>query len=137
LFALAVGEACERAPALEAVDLLDRRITPAPQKIVTLVDAKLDEIRTHAASGQEGVMQAQMAMLTELREKVTGQLAAYETQLAELRKESLSALQESRTAWDEEVQRAQTASREVTQQLTSMVQALARELDSSSSQSPR
>lgn len=82
-------------------------------------------------------MQAQMAMLTELREKVTGQLAAYETQLAELRKESLSALQESRTAWDEEVQRAQTASREVTQQLTSMVQALARELDSSSSQSPR
>jgi hypothetical protein len=119
------------------VDLLDRRITPALEKIVTLVDAKLDEIRTHAAGGQEGVMRAQMAMLTELREKVTGQLAAFEAQLAELRKESLSALQESRTAWDEEVQRAQTASQEVTQQLTSMVQTLARELGSSSSQSPR
>src|SRR5690606_15563645 len=41
------------------VDLLDRRITPALEKIITLVDAKLDEIRTNAAGGQEGVMQAQ------------------------------------------------------------------------------
>ena len=82
-------------------------------------------------------MQAQMAMLTELREKVTGQLAAFETQLAELRKESLTALQESRKAWDNEVQRAQTASREVTRQLTSMVQTLTHELGNSSSQSAR
>jgi chromosome segregation ATPase len=119
------------------VDLLDRRITPALEKIVTLVDAKLNEIRAHAAGGQEGVMQAQMAMLNDLREKVTGQLAAFETQLAQLRAESLSALQQSRKAWDEEVKQAQAASREVTQQLTSMVQTLAHELGNSGSQSAR
>jgi hypothetical protein len=139
------------------VDLIDRKVAPAVDQIVKLVETKLSDVQARVVEAQFATVRQHMVIVEDLRAKVKRQIEEFEAQLRELREsgsreilqamqglaerqteaygriarqadESLESLRRSRQAMDVEVQEARDATREVMHQLTSMVQTLGQEL---------
>ena len=142
------------------MDLIDRKIAPALEQIIKLVGSKLTQIENQAVAAQGAVLREQVVTVEDLRGKVTKQVEAFEEQLRDMREsgagqildsmralsdrqaetferiaqqaeDMLASLQQSRQAMEDEVDQAREATREVMQQLASMVQTLGNELSAS------
>lgn len=139
------------------MDLIDRKIAPALEQMVQLVDAKLAHIRSEAVEAQGAVLREQVVTVEDLRSRVNRQVEEFEMQLRDMRQsgaqqllkamqsladhqseayermarqvdQSLASLERSRQAMEGEVERTREATIEVMQQLGSMVRTLGEEM---------